>query len=225
MEYLTPEMFTEEGIELSLESEIKQKETFEYQLNGYQTQIDDIKYTYYKELLVYERKKIQNPNTIPNRVVLEQLKQLENNEIYKDIMSKVNSLKKQIKQIDEKVLKMKSKLVGLFQFKQTDCDNYIIKLDEYFKGTLEFRELMEFIFEKEFKNKRLYKIVSAQRNYPILEMLLLRAPEYINETFNIILQEQTKLFIYEEDEIISKYRNNTMVDVMAFLLLELEGDE
>lgn len=195
MEYLTPEMFTEAGIESYLANDIKEQETLQFKLDNLNKQVDAIKSEYFKDLLVYERKKIQNPNLVPDKVVLDQLKGLERESAYKNIKAQQDALKIRIKEIDEKIEKMKAKLVNLFKFRETDVVNYAEKFEKYTESgdKNDFIELMEYIFEKEFQNKRLYHIVNFQRNYKIFDILLEKTPDIYKTLFGYIIGEQAAI--------------------------------
>jgi ribosomal protein S20 len=215
VEYLTPEMFTEDGINEQLKDIIMQKETLEFQLENLRKQVDDIKSVLYKELLVYERKKIQNPNLVPDVTVLTQLKELERSPEYKDIKARMDSLKIQIKQINEVVESKKIKLNNLFRFHTTDLKNYVKKFELYIdtQDVDKFEELMKFIFEKEFQDRRLYTIINLQRNYPVFNLLMEKVPEMYKTIFGYILREQMKI----NDEYDYNYRTENNTDVTGVL--------
>lgn len=195
MEYLTPEMFTEDGIEKSLELDIKRKETLEYQLEDLRSQTDSIKSTYFKELLVYERMKKQDPNLIPNKDVLNQLKELSRDPRFNEIKSSMDSMSMEIKQIEEKIESAKNKLGGLFKFHDIDVKNYADKYETYIKtrDKEKFVELMEFIFSKEFKNAKLYIKAHWQRNVKIFMMLVEKAPKEFQTVMKYIVEDEIEM--------------------------------
>lgn len=222
MEYLKPEMFTETGVELYLQADIKQQETLQFQLDNLNSQVDSIKSEYFKELLVYERKKIYNNNLVPDKVVLDQLKKLEKDPTFKNIKAQQDSLKIQIKAIDEKIKKAKNKLVGLFQFHKMDVFNYVSKLNDYFDGKIDFIEVMEYIFDKEFKNKSLYMIIKLQRNYGMLEFLYKKAPKDVQPIISIMIEEHLRIDAEEDKKNMEMYGLTTLMDYMVFMNIQMD---
>jgi len=227
VEYLTPEMFTEEGIEAALADDIKQKETMEFQLENLRKQVDDIKSKYFKELLIFERKKEHNKSLIPDKVVLEQMKSLERESAYKGIKAQMDSLKISIKEIDEKIEENKKQLIGLFKFSTVDIENYLEKFLKYLDSGDKsiFVDLMEFIFKNEFKNKRLYHIVNLQRNIPIFELLIEKAPDEYKWVFYDILEENYKLNNQYEDWYMEEFSVTDRYHFLIHLEVELERFE
>ena len=61
MKYYTPEMFEPANLETLLKPLFMQKETWEFQLNIYQSKFDEFKKLNFPEMLIFERKKEQDP--------------------------------------------------------------------------------------------------------------------------------------------------------------------
>ena len=229
MEYLKPEMFTEDGINKQLKETIMQKETAEFQYNTLRKKVDEIKAVMYKELLVYERKKEHNKHIIPDVIVLSQLKELERSPEYKEIKASMDSLKIRIKNLSNIIESKKSKLNKLFKFHRVDLLNYVKKFQQYLntKNKDIFIDLMKDIFEKEFQSRKLYTIVNLQRNYPIFNILLEKVPNDYKTIFGFILREQLRI----NDEYDYNYRIENDTDVTGLLthlgnkLDEFVGDE
>lgn len=219
MEYLRPEMFTIDGIMQSLKDIVMQKETLEFKFNNLKKQVDTIKSAYYKDLLIYERKKEQNKNLIPDLNVLTQLKDLERTDDYKRIKASMDDLKIQIKQIDDLIESKKNKLSKMFKFHSVDLKNYTLMFEKYLntKNKLHFEELMATIFEKEFQDRRLYILVKLQRNYEIFNILFEKVPSLYKTVFSYILQEQVNLDSIEDEENFEKYGFKSAFEHMIFL--------
>ena len=100
MIYYTPEMFDINSIKKLNPELVMQRETLEFKLQQYQNNFDSFKKMYYMDLFVYERKKEHQPNIIPDKKVLQQIKTLENDDAVKEFRQNIEQLKREISNIE-----------------------------------------------------------------------------------------------------------------------------
>jgi hypothetical protein len=195
VEWIVPEMFTEEGIREHYSDIIKQKETAEFKLTQLTIQVDEIKKMYFKELFVYERMKETNPNLVPNVNVLKQLKELERDPTYKDIKMQQDGLKLEIKRFDEILKKAYDSLDKNFKFDTINYKIYLNMMNDYIDGDEKttFENVMEEVFGNEFGDKKLYKKVALQRGYDVINLLVEKAPDEQKTFFKYLLEWQMEM--------------------------------
>lgn len=202
MVYYTPDMFDINQIDKFNKEIIMQKEALEFRLSKFQEQFDGFKKSQYESLLIFERKKKQNPDLMPDLLVLRQMKEIEQDAAVKEFREEIARLEKEIKLIDSELEKKKNKLKNMFQFKALNLEIYYKEFQQYYKSNGSFEELMKLIFNNEFLDKNLYELVNWQRQYDVLYLLQLNAPEMWKTFFRILLAEQKALNIKYDYEYI-----------------------
>lgn len=172
MIYYTPEMFDIRMLEETLKPSYMQKETIEFKLKQFQTNFDTFKKINYEELLIYERKKELDSNTIPSKVVLQQIKLLETDDAAKEFKQIISSFKRDLKNLTISIDNEYRKINDKFSFTEKNLKRYLTELNKFYNGEIQFNELMEDIFNNEFNEKQLYYILASQRIYDVLFLIV-----------------------------------------------------
>jgi hypothetical protein len=210
MKYYTPDMFDYNKIGEIFKPLYMKKETLEFQMGIYQDKLDTYKKLNFPEMLVYERKKEQNPTLIPDKVVLQQFKELEKEPAISKFNKTITQLKRDIKNIDQEIDNQAKKISNMFSFKEKNYEIYLEYLNRYYLGVSSFTELMELIFTNEFNDKKIYYEVAALRNMPVLNLLYQRSPVQYREFMRNICDEAAAYYKLEEIKLI--YELDLMVD-------------
>lgn len=206
MIYYSPDMFELTFLDETLKPIYMQKETIEFKLKQFQTNFDSFKRINYESLLIYERKKNQNPNIIPDKIVLQQLKALEDDVSVIEFKQTIDKLTRDLKNINTTINNEYKKINNLFEFKEKNLQRYLVELNQFFNGSLTFNELMEDIFNNEFNNKKLYYELAAQRIYDVLFLIVSKAPQEWQHTLKIIFDQMHSEFVKEEIKIIEEFK-------------------
>ena len=225
MEFHTKEMFTLETLEELFASELLEKETAEFKRDNLLNQIIDIKKKFVPDLYVYETKKIHNPDLVPNKNVLTQIKILEKNATYLTYKAEIESYNRIIRNIDNKIIQAANDMVKKFKFVPYNLKQYIQMFKEFIANKDEylFDKLMENIFNNEFFDKSLYRKLRIQRNYPVFGLLIEKCPVEYEPLFKYLILQIQQYDIEKEIEYINK---GILVDFMDIIIqMELEYNE
>ncbi len=189
MIFYTPAMFDPTNLEELFKPLYAKKETFEFQLNILEEKFDGFKRINFPEMLIFEKKKTHEPALIPDKVVLDQYKKIEDEPAVAEFRQRITKLKKDIKNINIQIANETAKIKSMFSFTDRHYELYVNNLNKYYKGGMQFTAMMEIIFENEFNNKEIYYEVAGLRNYRILQMLYEKAPVKCKATMQNIYQE------------------------------------
>lgn len=206
MIYYSPDMFELTFLDETLKPIYMQKETIEFKLKQFQTNFDSFKRINYESLLIYERKKNQNPNIIPDKIVLQQLKAIEDDIAVIEFKQTIDKLNRELKNINTTINNEYKKINDMFEFKEKNLQRYLVELNQFFNGGLTFNELMEDIFNNEFNNKKLYYELAAQRIYDVLFLIVSKAPQEWQHTMKLIFDQMHSEFVKEEIKIIEEFK-------------------
>lgn len=205
MIYYTPEMFDIRMLEETLKPSYMQKETIEFKLKQFQTNFDTFKKINYEELLIYERKKELDSNTIPSKVVLQQIKLLETDDAAKEFKQIISSFKRDLKNLTISIDNEYRKINDKFSFTEKNLKRYLTELNKFYNGEIQFNELMEDIFNNEFNEKQLYYILASQRIYDVLFLIVEKAPTEWQHIMRLIYDEMYYEFIKEEISFVQEF--------------------
>lgn len=222
MIFYTPEMFDVTKMKEAFRPLYAKRETFEFQLNILEEKFDGFKRVNFPEMLVYEKKKVHEPALIPDRVVLDQYKKVEDEPAVAEFRQKITKLKREIKNIDVEILRAEANIKSMFSFTDTHYELYVNNLNKYYKGGMLFTDMMEAIFEFEFNSKSIYYEVAGLRNYPIIHLLFEKAPVKCKDIMINIYEESKIVYMLEDYIIIDQYKleedgkvNKVKVSAMA----------
>ena len=193
MIYYTPEMFDINSIKKLNPELVMQRETLEFKLQQYQNNFDSFKKMYYMDLFVYERKKEHQPNIIPDKKVLQQIKTLENDDAVKEFRQNIEQLKREITNIENTLKNQATKIKFMFSYKKINLINYMNDLKLYFDGKMSFEIIMNDVFKNEFNSMVTYKEIHLQRNNEIMKLLVIKAPDEWKELFEIMYLEELRI--------------------------------
>ena len=193
MIYYTPEMFDINSIKKLNPELVMQCETLEFKLQQYQNNFDSFKKMYYMDLFVYERKKEHQPNIIPDKKVLQQIKTLENDDAVKEFRQNIEQLKREISNIENTLKNQATKIKFMFLYKKINLINYMNDLKLYFDGKMSFEIIMNDVFKNEFNGMVTYKEIHLQRNNEIMKLLVVKAPDEWKELFEIMYLEELRI--------------------------------
>lgn len=193
MIYYTPEMFDINSIKKLNPELVMQRETLEFKLQQYQNNFDSFKKMYYMDLFVYERKKEHQPNIIPDKKVLQQIKTLENDDAVKEFRQNIEQLKREISNIENTLKNQATKIKFMFSYKKINLINYMNDLKLYFDGKMSFEIIMNDVFKNEFNGMVTYKEIHLQRNNEIMKLLVVKAPDEWKELFEIMHLEELRI--------------------------------
>ncbi len=193
MIYYTPEMFDINSIKKLNPELVMQCETLEFKLQQYQNNFDSFKKMYYMDLFVYERKKEHQPNIIPDKKVLQQIKTLENDDAVKEFRQNIEQLKREISNIENTLKNQATKIKFMFLYKKINLINYMNDLKLYFDGKMSFEIIMNDVFKNEFNGMVAYKEIHLQRNNEIMKLLVVKAPDEWKELFEIMYLEELRI--------------------------------
>lgn len=193
MIYYTPEMFDINSIKKLNPELVMQRETLEFKLQQYQNNFDSFKKMYYMDLFVYERKKEHQPNIIPDKKVLQQIKTLENDDAVKEFRQNIEQLKREITNIENTLKNQATKIKFMFSYKKINLINYMNDLKLYFDGKMSFEIIMNDVFKNEFNGMVTYKEIHLQRNNEIMKLLVVKAPDEWKELFEIMHLEELRI--------------------------------
>lgn len=193
MIYYTPEMFDINSIKKLNPELVMQRETLEFKLQQYQNNFDSFKKMYYMDLFVYERKKEHQPNIIPDKKVLQQIKTLENDDAVKEFRQNIEQLKREISNIENTLKNQATKIKFMFSYKKINLINYMNDLKLYFDGKISFEIIMNDVFKNEFNGMVTYKEIHLQRNNEIMKLLVVQAPDEWKELFEIMYLEELRI--------------------------------
>ena len=193
MIYYTPEMFDINSIKKLNPELVMQRETLEFKLQQYQNNFDSFKKMYYMDLFVYERKKEHQPNIIPDKKVLQQIKTLENDDAVKEFRQNIEQLKREISNIENTLKNQATKIKFMFSYKKINLINYMNDLKLYFDGKMSFEIIMNDVFKNEFNGMVTYKEIHLQRNNEIMKLLVVKAPDEWKELFEIMYLEELRI--------------------------------
>lgn len=193
MIYYTPEMFDINSIKKLNPELVMQRETLEFKLQQYQNNFDSFKKMYYMDLFVYERKKEHQPNIIPDKKVLQQIKTLENDDAVKEFRQNIEQLKREISNIENTLKNQATKIKFMFSYKKINLINYMNDLKLYFDGKMSFEIIMNDVFKNEFNGMVTYKEIHLQRNNEIMKLLVAKAPDEWKELFEIMHLEELRI--------------------------------
>ncbi len=205
MIYYSPDMFEITHLDEKLKPLYMQKETLEFKLQQFTTNFDMFKKINYSELLIYERKKSQNSNIVPDKIVLQQIKALEDDKSVIEFKQIIDELTRDLKNINTTINNEYKKINDLFEFKEKNLQRYLIELNQFYTGGLTFNELMEDIFNNEFNNVKLYYELAAQRIYDVLFLIVSKAPKEWQHIMKNIFDQMHGEFTKEEIAIIEEY--------------------
>lgn len=193
MIYYTPEMFDINSIKKLNPELVMQRETLEFKLQQYQNNFDSFKKMYYMDLFVYERKKEHQPNIIPDKKVLQQIKTLETDDAVKEFRQNIEQLKREISNIENTLKNQATKIKFMFSYKKINLINYMNDLKLYFDGKMSFEIIMNDVFKNEFNGMVTYKEIHLQRNNEIMKLLVVKAPDEWKELFEIMHLEELRI--------------------------------
>lgn len=194
-----------------------QKETLEFQLDQYQKNFDSFKKMFYEAMLVYERKKVQNPNLIPDKVVLQQIKALENDPAVKEFRQSIDKLKRELKNVTTQIDNLVGKITKMFEFKEQNCMKYFTAFNEVLNKKLDIDLLMEDIFNNEFNDRSLYYELKYARNYEVIGLMVLNAPASWNTLMNDIMKQLMIMDTIKQIEIMNIYMMNYPIEYHVYL--------
>lgn len=210
MRVYTVDMFNENNIEILFKPILTEKETLEFQLKIYGDKFDSYKKANFPELVLYENKKKHNPNIIPDKLVLAQLKDIEKEPDVQVFRQKISQLTREIKTIENKITSERTKINSMFTFSDYNCEKYINELNKYYHGNCSFNSLMELIFGLEFLDKIIYYELAYMRNLDVIYLLVEKSPLNMKKTMRNIYDELVSVFKLEEFDLIEEY--DLMVD-------------
>lgn len=221
MNVYIPEMFDVEKIEVFAADLLLKRETCEFQLNVFQTNLDKFKKENFKDILIFERMRDKNPKLIPDKSILKQMKIVESDPSVKNFKQTISKLKREIKNINTMIENVRIKIGKMFKFDDIDVMKYLNGLLAYQEGVSTFDELMEMIFKNEFNNKKMYYEVAGLRNYKVLSLLHDKAPQKWKKIMALILDETRYTFIKEEFKLIEEFDiiQNNEFDVPKLAIL------
>ena len=198
MKYYTPEMFEPANLETLLKPLFMQKETWEFQLNIYQSKFDEFKKLNFPEMLVFERKKEQDPTLIPDKQILQQFKEIEKEPAVVSFKKSITKLKRDIRNIDQEIANETKRLNDMFSFRDKNYEIYVEYLNRYYMGKSTFTDLMELVFTNEFNDKKIYYEVAGLRNLPILNLLVQKSPLKFRDIMRNMYEEAQSYYKMEE---------------------------
>jgi len=198
MKYYIPEMFDINNVEGFAADLLLQRETFAFQLNVFETNLNKFKKLHFKEILIYEKQKINNPELRPTKDVLKIIKALETDPSVKIFKQNIARLSREIKNIDTKINNEKIRISNMFKFDEYDVRRFLYTYLDYKAGTGTFDNLMELVFNTQFNSKRMYYEVAGLRNFDILKLLHSKAPQQWKKVIIFIINEANYVFLQEE---------------------------
>ena len=205
MIFYTPGMFDVTNLKEVFKPLYAKKETFEFQLNILEEKFDGFKRVNFPEMLIYEKKKVHEPKLIPDRIVLDQYKKIEDEPAVDEFRQRISKLKRQIKNTEVEITNAEATVKSMFSFTDKNYELYVNNLNKYYKGGMQFTEMMEIIFEKEFNKKSIYYEVAGLRNYPIIHLLYEKAPVKCKDTMLHIYEESKVVYMLEDYMIVDQY--------------------
>lgn len=194
----TPEMFDVENLKTTLHPLFMEQETLEFQISVFQEKFDLLLTLHYKDLLVYERKKEKNASLMPNIHILQQLKQLEDDESVTEFRQILGVLKRDLNIVNGHIDKETFVLNTMFAFRSFNVDRYLNNLILYYDGFLNFDDVMKDIFNNEFNDANIYESVHTLRTHNIINMLVLRSPVDWKDFARLIVDESKYVFALED---------------------------
>jgi len=205
MEFHTREMFLSESVKNLFVDELKRKETLEYKLNFLNKQIVSVKKEHFHELFVYETMKKTNPDLIPNKDILIQIKSLERNPTFLEYKKESEEMASEIKKINNIIDKKIIETNKNFSFKPYNLQKYGSLMEGFLeeKSEILFNQMMEFIFNIEFNDKILYKKLRIEKNYDVLNLLLEKAPLEYQPMFKYMIKQIQEYDYQHEQKLIS----------------------
>lgn len=226
MQWIDPNIFTVDGITNALNILLKKQETLEYNYSTLRDQINSLKKKQFNNLYVYEQKKQFDQTIIPDKEVLTEIKVLEKDITYINLKKTIETLKLELKNIEQEIKKHYDSLDSMFTFKPYNLKRYINSTKAYFtnKSITNFETIMTDIFNNEFNNKKLYYVVNLQRNYKVFDILIEKAPNEMKPLFKIIKDEQMRINDYYEKWYIKFHKCNIQYFI-AHLLSKLHDLE
>ncbi len=210
-------MFDKHNIKELLKPVSIKKETLEFQLGVYRDKFDIYKKFNFPELHLYEKKKETNQNIIPDKIVLQQFKEIEKEKDVTEFRKVITSLKRDINEIDVKIQNETKKLNSLFTFSDFNYSIYVDQLNRYYATKLSFNALMELIFANEFGDKKIYYEVAGLRNLKVLYLLYKNCPLKCRDIMMIVYEEALAYYKLEEIQLIEQYGliDGGMLDLVA----------
>ena len=205
MKYYTPGMFEPDNIETLLKPLFMQKETWEFQLGIYQEKFDTYKKVNFPEMLIFERKKEQDPSLIPDKHILQQFKEIEKEPAVVSFRKTITKLKRDIRNIEQEIANETKRLNSMFSFKDKNYEIYVEYLNRYYLGKCTFTDLMEIVFTNEFNDKRIYYEVAGLRNMPILNLLVQKSPLKFRDIMRNMYEEAQSFYKIEEVKLIVEF--------------------
>lgn len=181
------------------------KETLEFQLNILEEKFDGFKRVNFPEMLVYEKKKIHEPSLKPDRIVLDQYKQIEDEPAVAEFRQRITKLKRDIKNVEIEIANEAASIKSMFSFTDKNYEIYVDNLNKYYTGAMQFTTMMEIIFEKEFNKRSIYYEVAGLRNYPIIKLLYEKAPVKCKNTMLNIYEESKVVYMLEDYSLADQY--------------------
>lgn len=190
MEIYTADMFTNEGVEISITPLRTQLEIVEYTYNYLLKQIDDVKKNVFQELYVYETMKKTDKTLIPNITVLTQFKALERDPTYLDFKKELEIAKTEIKLLNIQIDREFAKISNTFTFTEYNLKRYLDLSILFFSSQSDYdmNQLMDAICTNELGMSKIFQDLRWSRSYDVYQLIIEKAPQDWQSLFADIIK-------------------------------------